>query len=60
LPDSIVSDQKSKFGYTLEGLEKENVGIFMAVRNILRPFGKVYQHLVILWSFGKFLPFEVT
>jgi hypothetical protein len=28
LPDGIFSDQKSHFGYILESLEKEKVGIF--------------------------------
>jgi hypothetical protein len=28
LPDGVFSNQKSQFGYTLEGLELEKVGIF--------------------------------
>jgi hypothetical protein len=46
LPDGLFSNQKSKFGLILEGLAKEDVGIF-------------YGHLVhfrsfcyILWTFG--------
>jgi hypothetical protein len=40
LPDGKVSNQKFQFGYILEGLKMENVGIiFMVIWNIVRPFG---------------------
>jgi hypothetical protein len=38
LPDGLFSNRKSKFGYILDGLALEDVGIF-------------YGHLVHLWSF---------
>jgi hypothetical protein len=48
LPDGLFSNQKSKFGYILEGLALEDVGIF-------------YGHLIhfrvfcyILWTLGRF------
>jgi hypothetical protein len=34
----------------------ENVGIFIAIWNILRPFGIFYGHLGMLWLFGIFFP----
>jgi hypothetical protein len=34
LPDGIFSNQKSQFGYILEGLGIENAGIFMAIWDI--------------------------
>jgi hypothetical protein len=48
----IFSNQKSQFGYILEGLEMENVGIFYghleyftAMCYILWPF----ENLVVIW-----------
>jgi hypothetical protein len=43
LPDGLFAYQKFQFGNILEGLGVENKGIFgvfMAIRNILGPFGK--------------------
>jgi hypothetical protein len=43
------SDQKFKFGYILEGHEKENVLVyFIVIWNILRPFGIFKGHLEYL------------
>jgi hypothetical protein len=66
LPDGVFIDQKSQFGYILEGLAMEDVGIletfnlFTAKWNILWPFGAFcghFVHFVVLWyiltSFGK-------
>jgi hypothetical protein len=41
LPDCLFKDQKSQFGYILEGLGMKNVG-----RYSLRPFGIIYGRLV--------------
>jgi hypothetical protein len=46
LPDGLFSNQTPKFGKILEGLEMENVGIFMTVWKILRPFGIMYGCLL--------------
>jgi hypothetical protein len=53
LPDGLFSNQKSQFGYILEDLAKENVGIFYdhlvyftAIVNNLWPFGIFCGHLV--------------
>jgi hypothetical protein len=46
LPDGLFSNQKSRFGYILEGLGMGNVGSFMTIWNILRPFGKFIGSLV--------------
>jgi hypothetical protein len=69
LPDSLSSkNKKSQFGYILEGLEMENVGIFyghleyfMVILYILQSFGIFCSPLVyfaviwyILQSFGIF------
>jgi hypothetical protein len=37
--------QNTNFGYNLEGLEMENVGIVMTIWNILRPFGIFYGRM---------------
>jgi hypothetical protein len=34
--------QNPRLGYIWEGLGMENVGIFMTIWNILRPFGKFF------------------
>jgi hypothetical protein len=47
----IFSNQKSKFGYILEGLAMEDVGIFLC------PFGAFTTIWYILWLFGIFFPF---
>jgi hypothetical protein len=53
LPDALLSNQKSGFGFILEGLGMENVGIiydhweyFTAIRYNLWQFGIVCGHLV--------------
>jgi hypothetical protein len=59
LPDGIYSYKKSQFGYNLEGLGIENLGIFYGTWEylrhfvgILRPFGILCGHLVIFYRFG--------
>jgi hypothetical protein len=57
LPDGAFSNQKSQFGYILEGLGMENVGIptyFRAICNILRPFDVCYGHWIIWAHFSQF------
>jgi hypothetical protein len=52
------SDQKLQFGKILEGLAREDVGIFMAILSILQPTGIFYGHLVhfvVIWYI--FCPF---
>jgi hypothetical protein len=49
LPDGIFSFQKFQFGCILEGLEMENVGIFLAIWNILQLFGLYYGNVVVIW-----------
>jgi hypothetical protein len=53
---------KTQFGYILEGLGMENVGMFYDHLEFLRPFGIIY-----LWPFGIvcdqvviFYPFNVV
>jgi hypothetical protein len=53
LPDCIFSNQKSPFGQILEGLAKEDVGIFFGhlvyfidIWYLLWTFGIFYGHLV--------------
>jgi hypothetical protein len=59
LPDGLFSNQKSQFGYILEGLAMKNVGIFYdhlvyftAIRNTLWPFGIVCGNLVYFPPLG--------
>jgi hypothetical protein len=40
-------------------LKKNMMVYFIAIRNMLRPFGIFYRHLVTMWSFGIFLPVKV-
>jgi hypothetical protein len=47
------------FGYILEGLGMENVGIFMTIWCNIWPFGIVYAHLVYFFSFGMFGPRKI-
>jgi hypothetical protein len=61
LPDGLFYYQKSQFGYILEGLGMENVGIFydhleyiMAFWYNLWRFGAVSSHLVFFAVFGMF------
>jgi hypothetical protein len=48
LPDGSFSNQKSNFGYILEGLRNENVVIFYSHLEYLTAIG------FILWQSGKF------
>jgi hypothetical protein len=48
LPDGLFSNQKSLFGYILEGPGTENVCIFMTIWNILWPYSKLNGTLVYL------------
>jgi hypothetical protein len=59
LPDGLFSYQKFRFGFVLEGLGPENVGIFYghldwltAVLLISWAFGIVSGRLVIFFRFG--------
>jgi hypothetical protein len=59
LPDGLFSNQKSQFGYILEGLKLENVYIicghseyFTGIWDILRPFGTFCVRLVHFSGFG--------
>jgi hypothetical protein len=61
LPDGLISNQKSQFGFTLEGLKMENVFIFyghleyfMAIWYSLWQSGTVCGHLVYFSHFGMF------
>jgi hypothetical protein len=58
LPDGLFSFQKSEFGYILEGLGMENVGLFRdhleyftSVWYTLWLFGIVWVHLIIFSQF---------
>jgi hypothetical protein len=66
LPDGLFLNQKSKFGYILEGLGMENVSIFydqleyfMAIWHNLCQFGIVCGHLVYFYHFGIFGPRKI-
>jgi hypothetical protein len=50
LPDGFFSDQKSQFGYILEGLRKDNVVIYSGHLEYFTTIG------YILWSFDIFFP----
>jgi hypothetical protein len=52
LPDGIFSYQKSQFGYMLEGLEMENVGIFYGHLKYVTSTGRFFVRLKI---FGRHL-----
>jgi hypothetical protein len=59
LPDGFFSNQKSQFGYILEGLAMEDVGIFYGhlvnftdLCHILLPFGICSLVLVHFTHFG--------
>jgi hypothetical protein len=61
LPDGLFSNQKSHFGYILEGLGMENIFIFydhleyfIAIWSNLCQFGVVCGHLVYFSHFGIF------
>jgi hypothetical protein len=43
--------KKSQFGYFLEVLEKESVGIPYGHLEYLRSYGVYFAHLISLWSF---------
>jgi hypothetical protein len=66
LPDGLLSYQKYQFGYILEGLGIENVGIFYdhliyftAKLYILCPFGIVCVHVVYFSRLGMFGPRKI-
>jgi hypothetical protein len=66
LPDGLFSNQKSQFGYILEGLAMENLGVsfdrlvyFTAMGNILGPFGIFCVHLVYFSPFWYFVPRKI-
>jgi hypothetical protein len=42
VPDGLFSYQKSQFGYILEGLGRENVGIFYGPLEYLKASGGIY------------------
>jgi hypothetical protein len=46
LPDGFFSNQKSKFGFILEGLRLEMLMYFMAIGNTLQTFVIFYDSLV--------------
>jgi hypothetical protein len=48
LPDDIFSKQKSQFGYILEGLSIENVGILLGHLKYIKAVWYFYGHLVKL------------
>jgi hypothetical protein len=49
LPDGIFSYQNFQFGYILEGLRIENVGIFFHIWHILPLFYARLVHFVVNW-----------
>jgi hypothetical protein len=55
LPDGIFSNQKSKFGLILEGLERKDIGLVSA---ILRPndvfYGDMVHVVVVSYIFSRF------
>jgi hypothetical protein len=58
LPDGVFSNKKYQFGQILEGIGMENVGIFMVIWNILKPYGKFQSYLVyfmVIWYCCDFL-----
>jgi hypothetical protein len=48
LPDGYIFIQKSRFGYILEGLGMEQIGILYG------HFGIFYGPCYIVWSFGVY------
>jgi hypothetical protein len=63
LPDCIFSNQKSPFGQILEGLAKEDVGIFFGhlvyfidIWYLLWTFGIFYGHLVYFMDIWYIIP----
>jgi hypothetical protein len=54
LPDGLFSNQKSQFGYILEGLE---IGIFYGHLEYDTHLVYLKDILYIFWSFGTFFPF---
>jgi hypothetical protein len=66
LPDGLFSNQKYQFGYILEDLGMENVGLFYdhleyftAIWYISLQFGIVSGHLVYFSCFGTFGPGKI-
>jgi hypothetical protein len=56
LPDGIFEYQKYQFGYFLEGLGMDIVGIFCAHLKYLQLFGLFCAHLVYFSSFWCDVP----
>jgi hypothetical protein len=52
LPDGIFSNQNFQFYYILDCLGIDNIGIFVAIWNILPTFGVFCGHLVIFSRLG--------
>jgi hypothetical protein len=53
LPDGLFSNQKSKFGFILNGLQWKILVYFVTIWSILWPFDMFYLHLVYfiyIWS----------
>jgi hypothetical protein len=44
--------KKNKLGKFWRALEGKSLVYYMAIWNILRPFGTFYGHLAIQWKFG--------
>jgi hypothetical protein len=66
LPDGLFSNQKSKFGYILEGLGMDNVFIFhyyleyfVAIWYNLWQFWIVSGHWEYFFHFGMFGPWKI-
>jgi hypothetical protein len=66
LPDGIFSNQKSRFGYILEGLAMEDVGTlygylvyFTAIWYSLWLFGIIYGYLIFIFPFWFFVPRKI-
>jgi hypothetical protein len=56
----VYKPKKYQFGQFLEGVEMEDVGIFLAVRSILWPSGIFYGFLVYLKVNWYILPVLVS
>jgi hypothetical protein len=54
LPDGVFSNKKSKFGYILESLEMENVGIFLVHLEYLTAIWYDLWPFVTFYSFPRF------
>jgi hypothetical protein len=59
LPDGILSDQKSQFGYILEVLAMEDDGIFCCHLVYFTAFGTFYGYLLYFSPFWYVLPRKI-